>query len=54
MENKIKDFGIKTETGRKRTMYIHPKIKIILEYLVKKSTTGYIVETLSTKTAPVS
>lgn len=52
--NKIEDFGIKTETGKKRTMYIHPKIKPILEYLIKKSTTKYLVETESTKKAPVS
>lgn len=43
--NQILDFGEKTEAGRKRKMYIHPKVKDIMTYLVDQSKTGYIVET---------
>lgn len=43
-EDLITDFGEKTEAGRKRKMYIHPKIKDIMVYLTDKSDTGYIVE----------
>lgn len=44
-ENLITDFGEKTEAGRKRKMFIHPKVKDIMTYLVDQSKTGYIVET---------
>lgn len=40
----ITDFGIKTETGKKRIMYIHPKIYTIVKDLYQESKTGYIVE----------
>lgn len=40
----IKDFGIKTNKGRRRIMFIHEKIEDILFELAKESTTGYIVE----------
>lgn len=43
-ENLITNFGEKTEAGRRRKMFIHPKIKDILTYLVDKSQSGYIVE----------
>lgn len=43
-ENLITNFGEKTEAGRSRKMYIHPKIKDIMVYLTDKSDTGYIVE----------
>lgn len=48
--NIIKDFGIKTEAGKKRVMYIHPKIKDILKYLVNKSKSGYVLENEKGKT----
>lgn len=43
-KNQIIDFGEKTEAGRTRKMFIHPKIKDIMTYLVKESKLGYIVE----------
>lgn len=43
-QNQIIDFGEKTEAGRQRKMFIHPKIKDIMVYLVKASKIGYIVE----------
>ena len=43
-KNQIIDFGEKTEAGRTRKMFIHPKIKDIMAYLVKESKLGYIVE----------
>ena len=43
-KNQIIDFGEKTEAGRQRKMFIHPKIKDIMDYLVQASQTGYIVE----------
>lgn len=43
-KNQIIDFGEKTEAGRQRKMFIHPKIKDIMVYLVKESKLGYIVE----------
>lgn len=47
-ENKmITDFGIKTNKGRKRIMFIHEKIEDILLELAEESTTGYIVENIT-------
>ena len=43
-ESQIIDFGEKTEAGRMRKMFIHPKIKDIMTYLVQESKTGYILE----------
>lgn len=43
-KNVITDFGEKTEAGKQRKMFIHPKIKPIIEILIKDSQTGYIVE----------
>lgn len=43
-KSQIIDFGEKTEAGRARKMFIHPKIKDIMTYLVKESQIGYIVE----------
>lgn len=43
--SQIIDFGEKTEAGRIRKMFIHPKIKDIMTYLVQESKTGYILET---------
>ncbi|WP_296113016.1 site-specific integrase [uncultured Anaerococcus sp.] len=40
----VTDFGIKTDKGRKRIMFIHEKIYDILKKLAEESTTGYIVE----------
>lgn len=40
----IKNFGIKTETGRARMMFIHDLIEPILKELYDESKTGYIVE----------
>lgn len=40
----IRDFGIKTNKGKRRIMFIHDKIYDILKELAKESTTGYIVE----------
>lgn len=42
----IKNFGIKTEAGRMRIMFIHESIKKIAEQLVNESTTGYFVENI--------
>ena len=42
----IKNFGIKTEAGRMRIMFIHENIKKIAEQLVNESTTGYFVENI--------
>ncbi|BFL72143.1 hypothetical protein SKB0087_06700 [Anaerococcus nagyae] len=43
-DNTIINFGEKTEAGRDRKMFIHPKIKPILAELMLHSQTGYIVE----------
>ena len=43
-ESQIIDFGEKTEAGRIRKMFIHPKIKDVMTYLVQESKTGYILE----------
>lgn len=43
-KNMITGFGIKTEMGKNRIMYIHPKIKDIVKYLKAKSKSGYILE----------
>lgn len=43
-QNQIIDFGEKTEAGRQRKMFIHPKIKDIMIYLVRESKIGNIVE----------
>ena len=43
-KNQIIDFGEKTQAGRQRKMFIHPKIKDIMTYLVKESKYGHIVE----------
>ena len=43
-DNTIINFGEKTEAGRDRKMFIHPKIKPILAELMLNSQTGYIVE----------
>lgn len=43
-KNQIVDFGEKTQAGRQRKMFIHPKIKDIMTFLVKESKCGYIVE----------
>ena len=42
----ISDFGEKTEAGRKRKMFIHPKIETVLRYLYDQSQSEYIVEYL--------
>lgn len=42
--NQITDFGEKTEAGKTRKMFIHPKIKDIVKYLVENSELGHIVE----------
>lgn len=43
-KNEIIDFGEKTESGRNRKMFIHPKIKDILMDLAIESQSGNIVE----------
>ena len=43
-QNKIFDFGEKTEAGKSRTMFIHPGIKQVLTSLFVESKTGYIFE----------
>ena len=43
-QNKIVNFGEKTDAGKSRTMFIHPKINKILTNLVSESKTGYIYE----------
>ncbi|WP_299032432.1 site-specific integrase [uncultured Anaerococcus sp.] len=43
-EHTITNFGIKTEAGRKRIMFIHPKIKHIMTSLYNESRTGNILE----------
>ena len=43
-ENTIENFGEKTQAGKTRKIFIHPKIKTIVEYLYTKSQTGYILE----------
>ena len=43
-KNQITDFGEKTEAGKTRKMYIHPKIKDLVTYLISQSQTGNIVE----------
>lgn len=42
--NEIHDFGIKTDAGKKRKMFIHPKIRTYLKELYLSSKSGYIVE----------
>lgn len=42
--NMIVDFGIKTEAGKNRKMFIHPKIRAILQDLCIDSRSGYLVE----------
>lgn len=42
--NTIKDFGIKTDEGKSRTMFIHPQIKEMLMDLCIESQSGVIVE----------
>lgn len=43
-ENTITDFGIKTEAGKNRIMFIHPKIQNIVKELYYESNTGFILE----------
>lgn len=47
-KNQITNFGEKTEAGKTRKMYIHPRIKDIVKYLIKQSQTGNIVEATRT------
>lgn len=42
--NTIINFGIKTEEGKKRKMFIHPKIETIAKELYLESKTGNIIE----------
>lgn len=42
--NIIDDFGIKTDTGKQRIVYILETIRPILKELIEKSQTGYIYE----------
>lgn len=42
--NTIKSFGIKSDAGKERIMYIHPKIRNILIDLSIESKSGYILE----------
>lgn len=46
--NQITDFGEKTEAGKTRKMYIHPKIKDLVKYLINQSQTGNLVEATRT------
>lgn len=48
-KNLIFDFGEKTEAGKNRKMFIHPKIKEIVKLLSQKSKSGYIVEIKDSK-----
>ena len=43
-KNEIIDFGEKTNAGRNRKMFIHPKIKDILMDLAIESQSGYLIE----------
>lgn len=43
-KNTITDFGIKTEEGIERKLFIHPTIKDTLSELVNESSSGYIIE----------
>lgn len=43
-KNQITDFGEKTDAGKSRKMYIHPRIKDIIKYLISQSQTGNLVE----------
>ncbi|WP_311537796.1 site-specific integrase [uncultured Anaerococcus sp.] len=47
-KNQITDFGEKTEAGKTRKMYIHPKIKDLVTYLISQSQTGNVVEVKKT------
>lgn len=42
--NTISNFGIKTETGKNRKIFIHPKIRNLLMDLTIESQSGYILE----------
>lgn len=42
----IRDFGMKTNKGKRRIMFIHDRIYDILKELAQESTTGYIVENI--------
>lgn len=53
-KNTIEDFGEKTEAGKTRKMFIHPKIKEIIKYLMDKSETGYLLESNVLKLGNVS
>jgi putative uncharacterized protein (fragment) len=43
-KNTIKSFGIKTDAGKERIMYIHPKIRNMLIDLAIESQSGYLLE----------